>query len=519
MKNKKLIILLCFVLILVLITSVIFSLLYIGNNYIISGVSINHLNISEMSKENIHTKLSDLINQKNHTELKLEYTNEQTEHYEKLLDLSILNIEYDLEKGINDAYNLGRSENIFQNNFIILKTLLTKKNINLSLTYDDKMLNTVISDISSNLPNKLIQSSYYVEDDNLIITRGKAGYIVDENLFKNLINTYLLDFSSDKTNLEIPVKFVQPENIDLDKIHSEIYKEAKDAYFEKSPFEVHSEVKGVNFDLEKAQKFIDENPDSTEYTINLKITKPKIKLNDLDINIFPDKLSTFSTRYDITNEDRTTNLNLAAKKINETILSPGEEFSYNKIVGERSIAAGYKEAKVYQGGQIIDGLGGGICQISSTLYNAVVFANLKVTQRFNHQFTTSYVPAGRDATVAYGVKDFKFLNDRTYPIKINVSINSGIAKVDIYGITEKDDYTAEFDIETVSNIPRDTKYEIDSSLPEGTEKIKQQGSDGIIVNAYKILKKNGITISRELISKDKYNPLDKIILTSSKNAN
>ncbi len=121
-------------------------------------------------------------------------------------------------------------------------------------------------------------------------------------------------------------------------------------------------------------------------------------------------LGSFTTKYDGTNTARTTNLKLAASKINETILSPGEEFSYNAIVGERTIAAGYKEAKVYSNGQVVDGLGGGICQISTTLFNAALYANLEITEIHNHQFVPSYVGAGRDATVVYGSKDFKFKN-------------------------------------------------------------------------------------------------------------
>ena len=248
----------------------------------------------------------------------------------------------------------------------------------------------------------------------------------------------------------------------------------------------------------------------------MKYTNPKVKIKNLKIDVFPNQLSTFSTRFDESNKDRSTNLNIAASKIDGTILSPGEEFSYNKIVGERSIKAGYKEAKIYQGGQIIDGLGGGICQISSTLYNAVVCAGLEVTERYNHQFITSYVQPGRDATVAYGSKDFKFVNNRTYPIRIDVYISNGIAKVDIYGIKEKDEKVIDIDVETVSTIPYETKYQTDTSLPNGTEKLKQKGANGVIVKAYKIIKQNGITVSKELLSKDTYNPLEKIILKSSK---
>lgn len=517
MRNKKFIIILLLVLfILLFISSIIFSLFNMSNNNIISGVSVSNITVSKMSKETANKVLSDLISKKNNTNLKLQYIENDGNTYEKELDLSILNVEYNLSDCLNTAYNLGRSGNIFQNNFVIAKSLIFGNNLNLEFSYDEKMLNTVISDISANLPGKMIQNNYYVEDENLIITKGSSGISVDMDLFKNELLNNLKDISSNEKIIKIPVKNVDPDVLNLDKIHSEIYKEAKDAYFEKDPFKVYAEIKGIDFDVEKAKKFIVENPNNSEYTISLNYTEPKTKLKDLEINVFPNKLGTFSTRYDESNVDRTTNLNIAASKIDGTILSPGEEFSYNKIVGERSIAAGYKEAKVYQGGQIVDGLGGGICQVSSTLYNAVVFANLKVTQRFNHQFTTSYVSAGRDATVAYGIKDFKFVNNRKYPIKINVSINSGIAKVDIYGIKEDLEYEVDFDIDIVSNIPYNTKYEIDSSLPSGTEKIKQRGADGIIVNSYKVLKQNGIIVSRVLISKDTYNALDRIIVTPEK---
>lgn len=515
MKNKKITIIILILLIFLFISTICFSLLNMGNSNIISGVYINNIDVSNMSKETAKSTLSDYITKKNKTEIKLVYTNENQETYEKNIDLSILNLDYNLEENISEAYNLGRVQNIIQNNFIIAKTLIFKKHINSKINFDEKMLDTVISDISGNLPKKLVQSSYYIENKNLIITTGKPGYIVDkEALYSKLLDVFE-NFSNEEIMIQIPTIYENPEPIDLDQIHSEIYKEAKNAYFEKDPFKVYAEVNGVDFDLIAAKKLIQENPSNSEYTIKLNYTKPKIKLTNLDINVFPDKIATFSTRYDVSNEDRSNNLNIAASKINGTILSPNEEFSYNKIVGERSISAGYKEAKIYQGGKIVDGIGGGICQISSTLYNAVIFANLKVTQRFNHQFITSYVSAGRDATVVYGVKDFRFINNRTYPIKINISVNSGIAKVDIYGIKEENEYQIDFEVETISNIPYDTKEQIDSSLSSGTELVKQRGADGAIVNVYKIVKQNGITVTKELLSKDKYNSLERIILKSS----
>ena len=513
MKNKIILIIVLIIFIIFFIFSVIFSLLNLSDNFI-SGITINDVNISKLNKEKANSMLSSLLNKKEKQEIKLIYTNDK-EKYEKNLDLSILNINFNLQDTLNEAYQIGRGKNIFHNNFDIIKTFIFKKNIDLKYTLDEKMLKNIISDISSNLPGKMIQSGYYVEDDTLILTKGKSGIITDEDALRDSINTLISNLSFDEDTIQIPVKNIEPNKIDIDKIHSEIYKEAKDAYFEKEPFKVFAEIKGINFDVEQAKKDIEEQTNNNEIRIKLNYTEPKTKLKDLKINVFPDQISTFSTRYDANNEDRSTNLNLAASKIDGTILSPGEEFSYNKIVGERSISAGYKEAKVYQNGEVVDGIGGGICQISSTLYNAVVFANLEVTERYNHQFITSYVEAGRDATVAYGTKDFKFINNRTYPIRIDVYISSGIAKVDIYGIKEKDDKKVDFEIEIVSNIPYDTKYQIDTSLPEGMEKVKQRGANGIIVNAYKLIQQNGVTISKELISKDTYKALDRVILKSS----
>ena len=512
MKNKIIIIII--IVIIFFLLSVIFSLLNFGSTNIFSGISIAKINVSQVSKENTNQLLNHLISERNKKELILEYSNEK-DNYEKKIELSILNINYNIESTINNAYNIGRKGNIFQSNFEIAKSLIFKQNINLDYSIDQKKLDLLISDISSNLPNKMIQSGYYIENKNLIITKGTPGVVVDKEAFSNELYNYINDLSVSNNTINIPVKYSTPSEINIDSIHSEIFKQAKNAYFEENPFKVYPEVKGIDFDVDKARKLFAENSNTSEITIQLKYTEPKVKLKNLKIDVFPNQLSSFSTTYDENNKERSNNLNIAASKIDGTILAPGEEFSYNKIVGERSISAGYKEAKIYQNGQVIDGIGGGICQISSTLYNAVVCANLDVTERYNHQFITSYVQPGRDATVAYGSKDFKFINNRTYPIRIDVYITGGIAKVDIYGIKEEKEKQIDIDVETLTTIPYETKYQKDSSLPSNTEKLKQRGANGVIVKAFKIKKQNGIIISKELLSKDTYKPLERVILKSS----
>ena len=175
-------------------------------------------------------------------------------------------------------------------------------------------------------------------------------------------------------------------------------------------------------------------------------------------------------------------------------------------------------AKVYENGEVVDGIGGGICQISSTLYNSVLMANLDIVERKNHQFVTSYTPAGRDATVVYGMTDFKFKNTRKYAIKIKASASNGVATVSIYGIKEENEYTVSFSTRTVSTIPFTVKYVDDNTLAVGTEKVKQKGANGIITETYITKSLNGKVVSTKLLSKDTYNAMQRIILRGTKGA-
>ena len=510
MNRRKIIIVILILFTLITLFSTIFAFFNMSNDTIFSGIQINNIDMSGMSKSKANTQLSEIIQKKMDGSIKVTYNDEEFE-----ISPSDINLSFEFSSAINSAYNYGKKGNILQNNFSILGALLHEKNFYGKISYDNDALDKALKNISSKLPNNLIQSDYYVENNNLIITAGKEGLIIDNEAFKTAFNNVLNDFSIIDASFSLPTKMVSPNKIDINKIHSEIYKQVSDAYYEKEPFKVFAEVVGVDFDIDSANSVILQNPDATEYTIQLNYTYPKTTLENLNIDIFPDLLATFSTRYDASNLDRSTNLQLAANKINGTVISPNQTFSYNKIVGERSISAGYKEAKVYSNGQVVDGIGGGICQISSTLYNAVVFANLEVTERFNHQFVSSYVSPGRDATVVYGAKDLKFINNRNYPIKIMTSVNNGIAKVDIYGIKEDIEYDISFDIETISTVPFEIKYKKDSSLGSDEQQISQMGSNGAIVNTYKILKKNGLVISKEFLSNDKYNALDRIIITKT----
>ncbi len=279
-----------------------------------------------------------------------------------------------------------------------------------------------------------------------------AGILYDE--LKNEIVEAIQDISYSNKYIQIPTYVQYPDPINLDEIHSDIYREVQNAYFTTEPYAVFADVTGVDFNIENAQNLINENPEAEEYAIGLDYTKAEVTVQDLGKEAFPDLLGTFSTKYSTSNIDRTTNLRLAASKINGTVVMPGEIFSYNKVVGKRTISAGYKEAAIYQDGGVTNGLGGGICQISTTLYNAVIKAGMLIEERRNHMFVPSYASAGKDATVVWGSTDFKFENRRNYPIKIEASVSGGVATISVYGLKtdeEYDRYNLSIESKTIKN--------------------------------------------------------------------
>lgn len=341
-----------------IIFSIIFALLNIRNTNILSGISILNIDVSEMSKEEALQKVNDIINEKLTSDITIKHGS-----YETVVNTSQFGIKFNIDKAVNKAYNIGKADNIVVNNYKILLTKLFKTNIEPELIIDEEVLQNKIKEISAKLPNAVVENSYYIEGKKLIIVRGKRGNKVESEKFKNILYAQIKDINKKENIIELPVQEADPEPINLEKIRKEIYKEPKDAYIEENPFKVYTHVNGVDFDMsmEEAEKIIEEN--KQEYEIPLKITIPKKTLADLGEKAFPDQLSTYTTRYNAGNYNRSNNLELAAKAINGTILMPGETFSYNQTVGERTISAGYKAAGAYAGGKVVQDVGGGICQI------------------------------------------------------------------------------------------------------------------------------------------------------------
>ena len=503
-KKKIITILICAIILVVAIfASTGFALFNINNTKIISNISIEGIEVGGLTKKEAEQKILEKI-EKNVEQNIIVKTND----FEYQFQLSQIEAKYDTNKAIEDAYSIGRDGNIFKNNFEIFKRKIKNKNIEVGIDYNQELLDNIINEIAVKIPGAVEKPSYCIEDKKLTITKGKAGNTINKEKFKEEV-IKRLELEKQNEPIELEIINVEPEAIDIDKIYSEVHKEAKNAYYTKDPFQVYPHVDGVDFDLEAAREMLKE--DKEEYVIDLKITTPKITTNKIGSEAFPDLLSTFSTKYDASNTPRTTNLKLAMNKLNGVVVSPGETFSYNKTLGKRTAEAGYREAGGFAGGRVVQTLAGGICQISSTLYDAVVYANLEIVERHNHMFLAGYVGAGKDATVVYGAYDFKFKNTRKYPIMLKTSIGSGVARIDVFGIKEDVEYEVEISSKILSYTPFKVVRENDSSLAPGKERVAQNGMNGCKSITYKILKLNGKEVSRTVLSSDTYDPMNKII--------
>ena len=494
----------------VLFFSVIFSIANMANKKIIKGIKIGEVDVSNLTIEQAKEKIENWYKEVALSNITVVGTN-----FEETIIMDQIESKIDTDKKVKEASLVGKSGNIIKDNYDILFALIFSKQIENNIELNEDEINKKIEELNKKLPNAMEESNYYVEDDNLIITKGKLGLQVEENEFKNKLEKAI--YKKEERKFELPTKEVKPKEIDLEKIHEEIYKEAKNAEISEDLSKVKAEVNGVDFaiSIEEVKNILQEEKE--EYVIPLKITIPEITLENSGAKAFKDKLAEYTTSYNTTNENRETNLKLASEKVNGTIILPGETFSYNKIVGQRTIANGYKEAAVYSGGKVVNGIGGGICQLSSTLYNAAIYANLEIMQRVNHRFLTSYVTAGRDATVSWGTIDFCFKNTRNYPIKIVSTVKNGVVTTAIYGIKEEKEYDISIESKIIETIPYTVNYVKDNSLNQGEEQIAQYGANGAKSETYKVVKENEKVISRTLLSSDTYSPLEKIIKRGNKN--
>ncbi len=217
------------------------------------------------------------------------------------------------------------------------------------------------------------------------------------------------------------------------------------------------------------------------------------------------------------NSKRNTNVRLACEAINGTILQPGQEFSFNDVVGQRTEAKGYQAAAAYNNGEVVQEIGGGVCQVSTTLYNAVLKAGLKTTVRRSHTYEPSYITPGQDATISFGGPDYKFMNNSDMPIGIRASYGGQVCTVAIYGVPILEEgVTYSLKSKKLKDMdPPAPTYEEDPTLQPGEEKVKSSGSLGSYWETRLVIKKNGEIVSQEVDHNTTYRGHAPVILRNT----
>lgn len=283
-------------------------------------------------------------------------------------------------------------------------------------------------------------------------------------------------------------------------IFEDIGQEAKDAtiILKEQGFVITDEAEGRKLDVNRSYDLIKsriEKMASEDVELVVDTVQPEIKRSDLE-NI-KDNLGEYSTKFNAADVDRTHNIKIATSSASNILVRPGEVFSVDKIVGPRLAKYGYKEAKVIINNELVPGIGGGVCQVSSTLYNAALLSNMKIVERRSHSLPLSYIPMGRDATISEGYIDLKFQNTTPYPIYIYGEVKGSWVKFSIYGRSEVPGRTVKIKTEIVKKTDPQTKIIEDPTLPEGTEVEEKKAYTGYVVKSWRVLVENGREVSTE----------------------
>lgn len=308
----------------------------------------------------------------------------------------------------------------------------------------------------------------------------------------------------------------------IDSIEKDVNKDPVNASLRGSGgnFTVVSDQKGKKLQKDVLQKEVSSkiNGDiGSDINVKAPIEVVTAKVTADKLATVNSRISGFSTDYgSISSAERANNIILATRSINGKILMPGDTFSFNDIVGERTAEKGYQAAPVIIGNQVDSGLGGGICQVSTTLYNAILRANIKSVERAHHTLPSHYVPLGMDATVDYGNLDYKFKNTLDYPLYIEADTSGGRVTFNIYSNESLSNIVTEVRSEVYQTIQPGVKYVDDPTLPVGQTQQVQAPSTGYKVKITKKTTQNGAVIGEDVVADDYYKPVDAVIKRGTK---
>lgn len=419
-------------------------------------------------------------------------------------------ITYDIPRSVDGALAYGREGDFSQRLHALWDARRKGVQLEMQTTMDDSVLQMRVNEIASQIERPLSPSSWSYADGVVTIDKGQPGYSLDAQALMSTLQTKLR--SADFTPADAVLREAAPQKLSASEIYNSVVKEPTetrlDLEADPSGNTVTAGQPGVLMDEAALQKAL--SSDERRVTVPCQLVSPKYTVAEYKALLFRDVLGQGTTGFNPGNVGRTTNVRLATDFCNNTILMPGDVFSYNDTVGPRTYERGFKDAIVYVGTSAEDGVGGGICQVSSTIYYAVLRADLKIVERYAHSREVTYVPKGEDATVAWGSKDFRFENDTEFPIKVVTSHDKNSLTIKLYG-TQTQNKTVKIETTINQTTPFEVERELDTSLAPGTEKVVSNGYTGYKTTSYRVVYIDGREVSRTLENNSTYKKYNKVI--------
>ena len=301
-------------------------------------------------------------------------------------------------------------------------------------TYDSREIEAQIEALAEEIYAEPVDTSWEVTVWPLVltITRGKSGAALDADGLTEAVLNALEAGNFDDLSWE--VETLPFEEAPLDELYELYTWAALDASYDRVSHSCTEERNGDEPDIpyEDALKLLEDTPEGESLTLSFHLVEPEITAADYEEMLFRDLLCAYTSPY-TSDYNRTENLRLACEAINGTVILPGEIFSFNDTVGERTTAKGYRSAIAYISGDSVATTGGGICQVASTIYCCCLYTEMEIVQREPHMYTVTYVPGGMDATVYWGSIDFRFRNSSDYPLMINAWLEDGYCHIEFLG--------------------------------------------------------------------------------------
>ncbi len=365
----------------------------------------------------------------------------------------------DVQKLVDLAYGYGRGGSRWQNKQDRIAAALTtyEPDVVSCMTLKQDAIQTVLDTAAQEARSSLTQpvitvtgqvpelkltydkaaAQEGIEHQKLSVVLGTPERSLDtEGLMEKVLAAYQ---ANDFTPVEMEYTVTPCEAVTAQGLLDQHGVKAVDAILDETDYTITPEVLGYGFDVAALQTLLDEAGEGGTVELTFGYLPAAVTKAGIEATLFCDTLGSASSPH-TSNSNRNTNLRLACKALNGKIIRPGETFSYNETLGKRTEAKGYKPAGAYVNGKTVDTVGGGICQVSSTLYYACLKADLEIVDRRNHSYTVSYLPLGMDATVSWGGPDFKFRNNTDYPIRIEASVSGGKVHIKLIGTDTKDYY-------------------------------------------------------------------------------